>query len=62
MRIMRGVIIPPSFLLYSDNSGAVFQGEVIWRVGSDLGARLATTTDRDLFAVATRMREKYYEL
>ncbi len=62
LRIARRIVIPPFFLLYNDNSGDIFEGEVIWRMGSDLGARLATTTHRDRSAVARRMREKFYIL
>ncbi len=62
LRIMRDVDIPHSFLLYWDNSEAVFEGVIIWRMGPELGARLATTPDRERSAVARRMREKYYGL
>lgn len=62
LRILRFVYIPQYFLLYIDNSSVIFEGEVIWRNGRELGCKLSDRPCRAKSTVIRRMRDRYYEL
>lgn len=62
LRIARYVYIPRLFILYDDCTGALHEGEVIWKKGMDLGCKFAGKPRNARTVTARRMCSKYYGL
>jgi hypothetical protein len=62
LRIARPVYVPRFFLLFIDYSGALFEGEAIWRHGAQLGCKLVESSHANGAIIARHMCGKYYAL
>lgn len=62
LRLARNITLPQKFQLYDDDSDEIFDAQVIWRRGGEIGCRLSLTPRTDKAPVARRMRERYYAL
>lgn len=62
LRLARNVTLPQRFQLYEDDSGALFDAQIVWRRGGEIGCRLARTPTPDKAGVAWRMRSRYYAM
>lgn len=62
LRLARNVTLPRKFQLYEDDSGELYEAQVVWRRGAQIGCRLSLTPKPDKADVARRMRSRYYAM
>jgi len=62
LRLARNIVLPTKFQLFDDDSGAIFDAQVVWRRGGEIGCRLSLSPNSDKTRLARRMRQRYYAL
>lgn len=62
LRLARNITLPQKFQLFEDDKGELFDAQVVWRRGAEIGCRLSRTPTQDKARVVRRMRERYYAL
>jgi hypothetical protein len=62
LRLARNITIPQRFQLYEDDSGEIYEAQVVWRRGGEIGCRLAPAPTENKPRVAQRMRGQYYAM
>lgn len=62
LRLARNITLPQKFQLYDDDSGALFDAQVVWRRGAEIGCRLSRAPTRNKPRLAQRMRGQYYAM
>ena len=62
LRLTRNVVLPQRFQLFEDDTGALFDAQVVWRRGAEIGCRLARAPTQDKARVARRMLSRYYAI
>jgi len=62
LRLARNIALPQKFQLYEDDSGNIFDAQIVWRRGGEIGCRLSRAPKQDKTRVVRRMQERCYAL